>query len=167
MTRSLWQISDDLRALADRLIEAGGELTAEDEATLAAISTEMEQKVERIGHVVRELRLDGAAAKSEADRLGDMARRREAGASRLEEYIRQMMIAAGVKRIDTPTISVRRQQNGQPSIRWVGDPEAIPDELVIERREFAASKVRELLAANAPIPDGVVVERGEHLRGLK
>jgi len=163
---NLWQITDDLGHLADRLIESGGVLTEDDESLLAALSEQFDAKIERIGQLVRALRVDGQAAKAEADRLAAMAKARESSAARLEEYIARCMREAQVQRVDTPTIQVRRVANSAPTIRWVGEGE-VPDELAVVKREFSATKVKELLAAGGDVPDGVSVERGEHLRGLK
>ena len=122
---NLWQITDDLGHLADRLIESGGVLTEDDESLLAALSEQFDAKIERIGQLVRALRVDGQAAKAEADRLAAMAKARESSAARLEEYIARCMREAQVQRVDTPTIQVRRVANSAPTIRWVGEGKGI------------------------------------------
>lgn len=165
MNRSLWSISDDLAALGDRLIESGGVLDESDESLLDGLAGEFDAKVERIGQLVRTLRVDAAAAKAEATRLDSIAKAREGAAARLATYIYESMKRADRVRVDTPTIQVRRQANGAPTIRWVGDG-APPEEVAVVKVEFSATKAKELLAANKPLPEGVQVERGEHLRGL-
>jgi hypothetical protein len=160
----LYMIAADLSAIADLLLESGGELTPEIEAQLAALEGAFEAKTERVALVVRNLMALAEAASVEARRLAELARVREAAARRLKEYLKTQMELAGLTKVETPLVVARIQKNGRPSIAWNdSDPESIPADY---RRVTVSLDGEKALAAYkaGTLPDTFTVVVGTHLR---
>lgn len=164
ITPSLYQIADDLSAIIDRLIDAGGVIDEDTEAALAALEGALEAKVERCALAVRSLEAAATAAKVEADRLADLAASRAKSATRLKEYVQQCMGMAECRKVETDLVRVSVVRNSRPSIRWTGDEAAIPDDLARVRREFDGQAAYLRHKAGDDLPAGVEVVQGEHLR---
>lgn len=192
-TMHLYEISDELQAIGFELVENGGELTPELEEAWEALEGAFEAKVERTIHVYRQLAAQAEAARAEADRLRSLASSREKAADRLKDYLLLQMQRVGVEKLDLDTAKVWRQPNGRPSITYEGDLESVPpafravkvrstkvtgadvDALlaVLEAMPALADRVEveadtqaayEAWKADAELPEGFRVERGEHLR---
>lgn len=93
MSRRLLDIGDDLIALDELLAEVGGEVTdaqAEEaiDAFLKELGDEAEIKLTGYGNFIKNLELDAAGYKSEANRLDALAKSSENNAKRLKARLK-------------------------------------------------------------------------------
>lgn len=165
MSRSLFNITEELMALDLKLEESGGDLTEELEAELDAISGEFYEKIQNIGDYVRYLNDQVNAAKTEQKRLQELVRIRKAKADRMKDYAKKMMLASGRDRVDTPNFRLSVQNNSRPSIRWTRTPEEIPEAFrKVETTVDGQAAYDYFKKHEGKLPDGFVAERGTHLR---
>lgn len=161
-TLKLYEIADQLQAVAEQLVDNGGELTPELEAQLTALEGAFDTKVERVLLYARNLLATAQAAKGEAARLADLAGTRERAAERLREYVKQQMELADVTKVETSLIVARIQQNSRPSIRWIEGP--LPADFTKVITTLDGEKAYETWKRDGALPAGFTVERGSHLR---
>lgn len=167
----LYEITDELREIEHQLIESFGELTPEIEARLEKLQGARKEKVQNICRLVQNLQRTAEAAIAEASRLGELAKARKAGADRLKNYLRQEMVQLGEQRYETDLFRVSRCKNSRPSITPM-DPNDPPAVWTRVRVEFDGTKAYQDLKDQGILPDevgrfeleGVIVNRGEHLR---
>lgn len=163
----LWEIADELVRIAEDIVEAGGELTPDLEARLAAHEGALESKVEAIALLVRQREVDAEAAKAEETRLGAIRRAHERTAVSLKGYLLACLSAAGVQRVETPLARVRVQRSGTPSINYGGEVTALPEwarKHVPESWDIDRKAILEAVRAGDDVPEGVVVAYSNHVR---
>lgn len=151
---------------------AGGVLPPELEELLDEVEGDFRTKVERTALVILNQLANAAAAQTEAERLRAIAATYARQAETLKTYLQMHLQRVGARKIETPRAKVWVQANGRPSIR-LADPRVIPAEFQRVSVEFDSQKAYEALKAANAIPepedgriqiDGLVVERGVHLR---
>lgn len=161
----LYAIADAMQAILDTIDESG-EIAPEAQAQLDALEGDLAAKAEAIARVVRNLVASEAARKVEAARLAlaaDADRRR---ADWLKRYLMDQLQRLGLTRIDAGVFRVRVQRNSQPAVSCAVPLDKLPPDLVRRKetldldREAILAAVREGL----PLPEGVRVETGTHLR---
>ena len=154
---SLYQIAGEYRAAADKLAEL--DLDPQTLAdTLESLGGDLEEKSKNTAFVVRNLE---AAADQIDAAMEEMSRRAVAirkNAERVREYLKDNMIFAGVKKLETPYFVISLREN-PPKV-------CVDDETKIPREYFAdppppAPKLDKKLLAQA-IKDGHTVP-GAHL----
>jgi hypothetical protein len=161
---SLWDISNDLEAIAAELGEAGGELTPELEARLDALEGAFEAKVERVALASRSYLASAEAAKLEEARLAAIRKAYEARSDGLKRYLLASMRRVGTLKVETPRARVRVQKNGQASITWTHDLDALPDAYRRVTVTPDLALVRDTLKAGGEPPEGFAVDYGYHVR---
>lgn len=169
----LYTIAADRAALLDQIIENGGVITDEQSAQLDAIGSDLEAKMAACATYVRNLTAEAAKHRTEGQRQLDRAAALENTATSFKRYMLANMQVAKVQKLAG---IARIQQNPQPSISWTGTQEALEklDESWLRVRvELNAKAVQETLAANMlaedgepkqPIPEGIKIEYGSHIR---
>lgn len=166
-SKALWIISDELEAVGVRIAEVGGELSPELEAELDAIEGDFSAKVERVALYIRSREIDAEGAKAEKDRLAAIQKANEASVRGLKQYLLGILERHGRDKVDTMKARVRRSPSPW-SYRWTGDTyEAIPDEYRKQNPvvySLNVERVKRAIEDGTPLPDGVVVERGFHIR---
>lgn len=168
MTR-LWEVADELAAIAQAITDQGGEIDEETEARLAKWEGELDTKVERIALYVRESELEAEKAKAEVQRLAAIQKAHERTASGLKGYLLRCLASAGLDSVDTHRARVRRQRSGTPSINYVGDLDVLPESfirVVPETRTLDKKAVTEAVRAGEELPDGFHVTYSEFVRIL-
>jgi hypothetical protein len=163
-TLALYQVVDALLAIGETLEENGGELTPDLAEQLDRLEGARDLKVERIVLFMRNLDATAAAADAEAQRLAAIAHRKRAVAARLKEYLKTQLEVAGIAKIETPLCTVRIQKNSRPTIKCTVPLDTLPEGFIRVRREFNSEAAYELYKAQAPLPEGILVELGSHLR---
>ena len=151
MTRPLYEISSDMRAL-EKLLDEGeiDQQTLND--TMEGVEMAFDEKAKAIGMVFRNMDGDIAALDTEIARLADrkkVIKNREAS---LKEYLKHNMQATGISKIEHPLFAIVLAK-GRDVVE-ITDEESLPDEFVTVRTVVAADK-RALLAA---LKKGDVVE---------
>lgn len=160
----LWEISDALQEIGERIAEGGGELTPELEAELDAMEGAFEEKVERIALYIRECEANAIAVAVEEDRLAKLKRHFDAKSVGLKGYLQAYLQRTGRTSLKTSRTRVWMQKNGRPSIRYVGDISALPADYVRIKREVDTQFAYVEHKAGAKLPEGFVVTEGTHLR---
>lgn len=113
ITYELYQLSQQYQEFLE-LIEAG-EIPQEAIAdTLSGLAGEMEEKVDNIACIVKQLQTEAEGIKREEESLAARRKQKEASADRLKDFIRQTMGLAGKKKVETPRNCVTV---GKPSQR--------------------------------------------------
>lgn len=176
-TRTLYEISADLSALEDLLLDAGGELP--DGAAEAAIDSWFEElgqardaKVDRYCQLIRNLearsefrRGEAEPFLTEANRLFDRARVDTNAIARLKGRLLAFFDRHAIRTLETDRFRVTAATNGgvQP-LTITEPPEAIPDEFVELRREPLKAAIRRALEAGEFLPFAELGERGRSIR---
>jgi len=160
----LYEIPQALRAVEAAIIEAEGELTPEMEAQLEALTEDFDRKVEYLALLAREAKAEAAGYKVEADRLAAHVRaasNREAG---IKRYLQFCLESAGVPKVTGTLATVALQKNGQPSIRYDGDPQSLPPAYQRVTVAVDTRALHDALKGGEDLPEGVTVEHGQHVR---
>jgi hypothetical protein len=161
---TLYGIADDLLAIEDALIEAGGELTPDIEAALDAVEGAWEDKVERVVRVILNAQANVEARRAEAERLDRLAANAERTVKGLKTYLHRQMERTGKTRTETAFCKVWVQKNGRPSIQWTRDVRELPAIYRRETIEPDGTRIYEAWKAGTPLPEGFKVEHNSHLR---
>ena len=160
----LWELTDELEAIAAEVMEAEGELTPEMEERLEAIEGAWEEKVERVALKVRELEALAKAAKEEADRLGAIQKAYQRGADGLKSYLHVQLHKREVPKVETARARVRVQKNGRPSILWTRELDELPETFrKVEVKCDTQAAYREW-KEGGELPEGFEVREGTHVR---
>lgn len=110
---TLYEISDQYNAFLAAV--ESGEIPDEAIAdTLAGLDGDLEDKIDSIACIIKQLNAEADAIKAERDALGERQQAKAHKADRLKDYIRQSMTLAGKKKIET---SRNRISIGKPTPR--------------------------------------------------
>jgi replicative superfamily II helicase len=97
--------------------------------TLEALQDAIEDKVENIAKLIKNLEADAKIIKEEEQRLADRRRSIESKVARLKEYLQEQLEVAGLQKVKRATITVAIQNN-PPSVE-IADEKLIPSEFMI------------------------------------
>lgn len=125
---TLYQLTADHMALADRLAESG-ELSDEDARLIEANETALESKAGGYVAIWRSLDAEAEAYEAEARRLQELARHRRNGAKALRDRLVYCLDTAGITRLATPLGNLAVCNASRPSFK-VDDVAELPAELV-------------------------------------
>jgi hypothetical protein len=160
----LYELTAELEAVIDALIENGGELTPELEAELDALEGALAVKVERCALAIRQLEAQAESARVESRRLAELAGMRARASDRLKAYTQEHMERADVRKVEGALATVWVQKNGRPSIRWTRPEDDLPEAFRRVRIEPDTQAAYDEWRVGAELPEGFEVEHGSHLR---
>lgn len=143
-------------------LTAEEELSPEVEAQLDALALALPEKVDNICRLIQEWRGQAVRFKDEAERLADIADKHAKQAERLKKYVRDCLLSAGMRTLDTEFFRLRIQNN-PPSADCGGEP---TEEFSRVKVEWDKKAIVEAWKAGKPMPEGVLVTTGCHLRGV-
>ncbi len=106
--------------------EAEGVLSATLEDLLGQAELDFNGKVANVLLMGKSLEAEAKALRAEAARLTARAGSREGLQSRLKEYAKVNMIAAGVEKVKDPRLTVWIQAEAD-QVSWPGEPDTIPE----------------------------------------
>lgn len=156
-----------------QIILGGGDIESVPEIAelLAFAEDQFEASVERWAQKIRSLTLEAQAAQEEADRIAHIAKTKTNTVTGLKSYLKRMLEIRQVQKIQFPTIRVRIQANSAPAVTATSETVietlyAQGSELIKRKETFDLDrdKILALVAANEPLPEGITVARGTHLR---
>ena len=166
----LYELAEAYASLRDLLFDADdgpddGERAAAMEARLSALTDSLEDKVEGIALLIRELEAESLALKTEADKMSARRGALEAKRGRLATYLFDNLKASDVMSVDRPRISVRLQLNNPAVVFDDGAEEALPAEYVTEKTTTKPDKraIMDALKNGIDVP-GCRIERSLGLR---
>ena len=145
--------------------EADPELVAD---SLEAVSGERDVKLDGSGRVRAQMKADIAAIKAEEERLANRRKVMENNLKRMEEHVKDSMIATGDTKIKTELFTFSIQKNPPKLVHDVEDYRRYdPKFRIIREPEIDWKKVKEALADPDEalfLKDLVHLEQGESLR---
>lgn len=168
-TLRLYEYADALDGIRAQLFDAEGDLTPEIEAALNAAESDFATKAERVALFIRELQSNAKAVKEEATRLTARAAQYERTAEGLKHYLQREMERVEIPRVDGKLISVRLQKS-PPSVVSSLSEDALREipaayvAIVPESYRINAKQVIEAWKDGRPLPAGIEVVQGQHLR---
>ena len=129
-TKTLFNISDDIRALDDLLIEIDGEVTdtTAEEAIdnwLAELGEERDEKLDQYAWLITQSEGYAENIKAEIDRLKRRQKAMENKATRLKERLELFLKTHGIEKIQTAKFTFALQKSG-------GKPKVILDDYFID-----------------------------------
>jgi hypothetical protein len=160
----LYQLTASLVSVMDALVEAGGELTPELQAQLEQAEGDFKTKVERVALGIRHLVVTGEAAATEASRLTLLARARLNASERLKDYLREQMLQAEQRKVETDRVRVSVVTNSRPTIKWLAAPDTIPEAFRRTKVELDGDAALQAYRDRGRLPEGFQVLVGTHLR---
>ena len=155
MSTSLYDISADLQAIHNAIIEQDGELTPELEASLDRLNLELSSKVHGIGKWMRNLEVNKEAIAIENTRLEKRYDAMNALEERLKAYVKLCMEKANVKKLEFPIFTARIQAN-PPSVD-ITDEQKVPAKY-IRIEQITDINKRQMLDD---------LKAGDHIDGVK
>ena len=154
----LYELTDDFKQV-QQMIEEGHEGL---EDTLESIELAIEDKLENIARLIKNIEGDIAAFKAEEKRLAERRKTLENEVKNLKQYAEEQLKATGEKKIKAGTFTFAIQKN-PPSVR-ITDEELIPKEYYVPvDPKLDKTKLKNLLKEGEKIP-GVELVQGEGLR---
>lgn len=166
MTTSLYQLTSDFAALADRAFSfcEEGEVPGDLCEQLDKIETDIDEKLAACCRIVRTFEVNAKAVKEEADRLARKAAAFADAAKRIKENMHATLdvVGSASRKVDA-VFTVRVQNNSQPSV-VVDDLALVPANFDKQReREVDKTAIRDQLKKGVPVP-GCRLVQGKHLR---
>ena len=155
---TLYELKTDYLEI-QQLIEDGAEGL---EDTLESLEAAIEDKLEGIGKVCRNLDGEVAALKAEEKRLADKRKSIENNMKRLKQYAQDTMLDSDMKKVKTPLFTFNIQKNA-PSVSVIDDA-LIPKHYYVPVDPRLDKKgILERLKAGESIP-GVELQQTESIR---
>lgn len=173
---TLFNIGDDLRALAALMSECDDELSREASEAFddwfGELSGNEAAKLDGYVGLIKTLEMEAAAAKAEAEQYTMKARSRENRAKWLKERVKGYLEATGRTKVETATkrtIAIQANGGALPvDYTGIGGESnataVLPKEMVIVTRRPDTDAVRKALQDGAEIPGITLGTRGTHLR---
>lgn len=179
----LFKTTDELEKLAQEVADSEtGELTEEQEARLDSLQMARQEKVQGILHLMRKFEGEELLAEMEEKRIAKHKIRHRKSKEGLKDYLKREMLRLGEQRIEGLTFRVWLQRNAAPSVTIDVEPEQLPE--VFRKTKVVVKADKEEIAAYwkkwleeqgkedetpeipklPPLPEGVKVEIGKHLR---
>lgn len=151
--RTLYEISEDLRALYALLEEEEGEVSNTETAFdqwFAELGTERNKKLENYAYLIQSLESNAKALKEEMDRLRDRKSSMESKAKRLKERLEYHFKSHDIDRIETEKFTFAMQKpGGKPkfilSDYFEAHPEELPEGLRRVRFEPDLNEIKEMV----------------------
>ncbi len=164
---TLYDLSAEIAAIEDALVESEGEITDDVAARLDALDMTFEAKVESIVQLYRNFIGLGLAAEAEEERLARLRQSRQNAAKKLKGYLHHCLERAGRPRVEGPGFKVRLQTSSTPSVTKLPPVGSLPERFLKPLptdREIDRRALVEAYKAGEPLPEGVEIEKGKHVQ---
>ncbi len=161
---ALYQIPEAYRDIMDKIADQEGECTDEDLAALDAIEGTLEDRVDHIGAVIAECDATVEFFKPELDRITKRIRGANRHTENLKKYLKETMAKLEREKVQGKIFRARIQRNSAPSIDYKGQPEKLPKQYQRIKIETDKDAIKTDWKAGFPLPEGITVELGNHLR---
>ena len=157
------EIANDLRSMLEATED--GEL-CDFAAHFDRVEGEFNQKHDAIRALIDGFKGRADVRQAKSSRLELLAKSDLAKAESLKTYLQYCIRAAGLTYVETDDYKTQVVNNSQPKVVIASDAPPLPDEYIIETVEVVPNKgkLARDWAAGKPLPAGVTVERGQHLR---
>lgn len=172
--RSLFQIGEGLRELADLLTETDGEIPdgevgAALESFFDQLIEDREEKLNSYGWLIREIESRAEARRNEVNRLGALMDADYNAVKRLKERLKYFMDGQAVTKIETDHFKFAIQKNGGalPLVypdAWDYDPAEAPEAFQKRVIQLDKEAIREAIRNDEETHGATLAERASHLR---
>jgi hypothetical protein len=168
MSRTLFNISDDLRALDHLISEVGGDISDPSiadavEAWIRELDSDLTRKADNYAALIAEMRQRAEIRKAEAERLAQKARRDEDSASFLSARLMAALEERGLKKIETDRFTLSVAANGGKAPLSITEDVPLEWCRTIEKIEPDKEKIRTALEGGADLPFASLLPRGKRL----
>jgi len=157
------EIANDLRSMLEATED--GEL-CDFAAHFDRVEGEFNQKHDAIRALIDGFKGRADIRQAKSSRLESLAKSDLNKAESLKTYLQYCLKAAGLTSVETEDYKTQVVNNSQPRVVIASDAPPLPEEYTIETVEIVPNKGK--LARDwqvgKPLPAGVTVERGQHLR---
>lgn len=162
---NLYDIANHIRLILDN-VDADGEMAPDVESDLNNLSDDLTIKADQIARYQRQCVANAEGYKAESDRLALLAKSESNKAERLKKYLKDTFDALHITKLDTELFKFGVQKNSVPTTTYADgfDPAKLPEHF---QRVTIAPNTSAIVAAwkdHAPLPAGVTIEVGSHLR---
>jgi Gp157 protein len=167
------QITDEIKALHDLLVECGGELTDEQAETaidtwLAETNATTERKLNGVGWLVREFEAKADARELAAKALTALAGTDRNEVKRIKERVKLFMETCGFTKVETEHFKFTIRANGgfAPVVvppAWERDPAEAPEAFQRRVLELDRTAIREAIRNDEETHGACLGERGTTL----
>lgn len=176
MTRTIFDIADDMQAIDDLLNEVGGDVTDEqaEEAIdkwLAELGNERDRKLDGYAHLIKSFSSTADSIKDEIDRLRARKQAHENSVARLKQRLQVYFEREGIEKVKTDLHTFAIQKNGgKPKVvlsdYFAEHPVELPEQLRRVKFEPDLEALRDALETD---PEefkvyGQIAEPGKSLR---
>lgn len=124
---SLYQLTEDLAAIEDELLESGGEITEEMERSYEELLQMHAEKVEGYLALIRKFEATAVALKDEIDRLQAARKTMDNAAANLKNRLRDAMRRRGETEHQTRLGKVKVQRSSSVPVVLKVTPEQLPE----------------------------------------
>ena len=163
MSKPLYELTADMMRL--QLSLEDGELTPETEAELASLEKDFTNKAPGYVRILRHFVVNAEAIKLEEDRLKLLRTIHENAEARLKMRLFEAMTALGMDKFDAGIAKLSLCKNSRPTIKWLGKPDEIPQELrKVREPELDSDKALEVHKSGGELPSQVDLRVGKHIR---
>lgn len=163
MSKSLWEIGEDLEALDVLLDECDGQIDETIDRWLLELDGDMTAKVDGYASLIGRLEAQAKARREEANRMTYLARVDENKAGALKARLLEFFGTRQIERLDTERYRLSVAKNGGPQPWRLVDADALPESCIKIERTIDKKAVAEALKAG-DVPGVELTERGTHLR---
>jgi len=154
----------EYQAIMDLLERSEGEITPELAERLESLSGDLPHKLERLCEVWETFNAQAAGLQAALDRLGKQHSAATRSRERLREYMQRAMEAFGERKLRAGNFTLALWKNSTPTAEWHGRPEDLPERYRRVKIEFDRLAAARDYRDGLPLPDGVTVIEGQHLR---
>lgn len=171
-TLPLYQLVNIRDMLDGLLAQSEGEVTPDLADLLDQVEGATTEKIERVALYIRELSATADAIDVEKDRLAARAKAKRVAAESLKGYLKAQLERLQQTEVRGLLATVAIQPNGQPSVTTSDEPAILYGRgeayrPFVKRQDTYTLDRAAVLAAwknHEPMPAGITVERGSHLR---
>lgn len=162
MGQSIYNIEKTYTDLVEQIIEAGGEITEEQEQALAINKETLEVKAVKYGYVIKDIDNDIDAIDAEIKRLSELKSVRSNLKQRLKDTVSQAMILYGIEEIKLQNLKINFRKSTSVSIY---DENAIPEEFKTTKEVTSISKteIAKVLKAGGVV-EGATLDENKNIQ---
>lgn len=171
--RTLFQIGEELTALAELMEELGGEITDDQvglelEAYFDSLNEDKEAKLERYCWLVKEFEARAESRQQESYRLADLAQQDGRNAKRLKERLKSFLETQNPKKAETRSFKMWVQKNSATPLEypeaWDAEPASSPERYHETKIILNKKLLRADLEAGELVEGCEIGPAGNHLR---
>lgn len=136
--KSIYQIENEYRLLAENLIDNGGELTPEIQTQLQISKADLQNKSVSYSFVIKQLLNDIKQIEDEEKRLSELKKANEKVIERLKTTLKDAMVLFQVEKIQSPLVTISLRNSESVEVLHLA---LLSDEYKKTKTEVSADKV--------------------------